>query len=53
MKTYGSIKYSTVGAPASVLAGGICENYNYKKQSQTTEVQGEDGNVAVVSAAIK
>jgi len=45
MKTYGSIKYSTVGAPASVLAGGICENYNYKKQVQTTEVQGESGDI--------
>jgi len=48
MKTYGSIKFSTVGAPASVLASGICENYNYKRGNQTTEIMGESDLVGVV-----
>lgn len=39
MKTYGSIKYSTVDAPQPIA--GICESFNYKSADQIYEIMGE------------
>lgn len=46
MKTYGTIKYSTVDAPKPI--SGICENYNYKSAEQVYEVTDESGDLAGV-----
>lgn len=46
MKTYGSIKYSTVDAPQPIA--GICENFNYKIGDQVYEVMGESDLAALV-----
>lgn len=48
MKTYGSIKFSTVDAPASVKALGICENYNYKSSNQVFEIMDETALAGIV-----
>ncbi|MEI6035105.1 MAG: hypothetical protein WCS65_12610 [Verrucomicrobiae bacterium] len=39
MKTYGSIKYSTVDAPQPIA--GICESFTYKSADQIFEIMGE------------
>ncbi|MFZ4774634.1 MAG: hypothetical protein ACOYM3_04680 [Terrimicrobiaceae bacterium] len=39
MKTYGTIKYSTVDAPQPIA--GICESFNYKSADQIYEIMGE------------
>jgi len=48
MKTYGSIKFSTVDAPASVKALGICENYTYKSSNQVYEILDEEALAGIV-----
>ncbi len=46
MKTYGSIKFSTVDAPKPI--SGICESFSYKPANQIYEIQDEAGIIAAM-----
>ena len=46
MKTYGSIKFSTVDAPQPI--SGICENYTYKTADQIYDIMGESDLEGIV-----
>ena len=46
MKTYGTIKFSTVDAPKPI--SGICESFSYKPANQIYEIQDEAGIIAAM-----
>jgi hypothetical protein len=46
MKTYGTIKFSTVDAPSPIA--GICESFTYKTADQVYEIMGEEDLVGIV-----
>jgi hypothetical protein len=46
MKTYGTVKFSTVDAPQPI--SGICENFNYRNSDQVFEHMGQQDIAAIV-----